>query len=113
MTFTTYKGIIIETNGLEHNFLLKNPIESIDSILEQSRGRLVYDFDNPRLYGLQVALVRLLESEEQIMMDLESDDIGWDAKISVKNGPKGLAAETMQSLHPFLKDVKLRFYYKY
>jgi hypothetical protein len=74
---------------------------------------LVYDFDNPRLYGLQVALVRLLESEEQIVMDLESDDIDWDAKISVKNGPKGLAAETMQSLHPFLKDVKLRFYYKY
>ena len=113
VAFKTYKGIIIETNGLEHNFLLKNPIESIDGILEQSRGRLVYDFDNPRLYGLQVALVRLLESEEQIVMDLESDDIGWDAKISVKNGSKGLAAETMQSLHPFLKDVKLRFYYKY
>jgi hypothetical protein len=54
-----------------------------------------------------------MESEEQIVMDLESDDIGWDAKISVKNGSKGLAAETMQSLHPFLKDVKLRFYYKY
>lgn len=113
VTFKTYKGIIIETNGLEHNFLLKNPIESIDGILEQSRGRLVYDFDNPRLYGLQVVLVRLLESEEQIVMDLESEDIGWDAKISIKNGPKGLAAETMQSLHPFLKDVKLRFYYKY
>ena len=113
VAFKTYKGIIIETNGLEHNFLLKNPIESIDGILEHSRGRLVYDFDNPRLYGLQVALVRLLESEEQIVMDLESDDIDWDAKISVKNGPKGLAAETMQSLHPFLKDVKLRFYYKY
>ena len=113
VAFKTYKGIIIETNGLEHNFLLKNSIESIDGILEQSRGRLVYDFDNPRLYGLQVALVRLLESEEQIVMDLESDDIDWDAKISVKNGPKGLAAETMQSLHPFLKDVKLRFYYKY
>ena len=113
VAFKTYKGIIIETNGLEHNFLLKNPIESIDSILEQSRGRLVYYFDNPRLYGLQVALIRLMESEEQIVMDLESDDIGWDAKISVKNGSKGLAAETMQSLHPFLKDVKLRFYYKY
>ena len=113
VAFKTYKGIIIETNGLEHNFLLKNPIESIDSILEQSRDRLVYDFDNPRLYGLQVALIRLMESEEQIVMDLESDDIGWDAKISVKNGSKGLAAETMQSLHPFLKDVKLRFYYKY
>jgi hypothetical protein len=109
----TYKGIIIETNGLEHNFVLKNPIESIDSILEQSRGRLIYDFDNPRLYELQVAIVRLLQSEEQIVMDLESDDIGWDAKISVKNGPKGLATETIQSLHPFLKNVKLRFYYKY
>lgn len=113
VTFKTYKGIIIETNGLEHNFVLKNPIESIDSILEQSRGRLIYDFDNPRLYELQVAIVRLLQSEEQIVMDLESDDIGWDAKISVKNGPKGLATETIQSLHPFLKNVKLRFYYKY
>lgn len=113
VTFKTYKGIIIETNGLEHNFVLKNPIESIDSILEQSRGRLIYDFDNPRLYELQVAIVGLLQSEEQIVMDLESDDIGWDAKISVKNGPKSLATETIQSLHPFLKDVKLRFYYKY
>ena len=113
VTFKTYKGIIIETNGLEHNFVLKNPIESIDGILEQSRGRLIYDFDNPRLYELQVAIVGLLQSEEQIVMDLESDDIGWDAKISVKNGPKSLATETIQSLHPFLKDVKLRFYYKY
>jgi len=113
VTFITYKGIIIETKGLEHNFMLKNPIESIASILENSRGRLVYDFDNPRLYELQVSLVRFMESEEQIVMDLESDDIGWDANISVKHGSKGLPAETIQSLHPFLKDVKLRFYYKY
>lgn len=113
VTFKTYKGIIIETNGLEHNFVLKNPIESVDGILEQGRGRLIYDFDNPRLYALEAALVRLVESEEQIVMDLESNDIGWDTKISVKYGPEGLAEETIQSLHPFLKHVKLRFYYKY
>lgn len=113
VTFKTYKGIIIETKGLEHNFMLKNPIESINSILEYSRGRLVYDFDNPRLYELQVYLVRFMQSEEQIVMNLASDDIGWDANISVKQGSKGLAAETIQSLHPFLRDVKLRFYYKY
>ena len=113
VTFKTYKGIIIETKGLEHNFMLKNPIESIESILENSRGRLVYDFDSPRLYELQVSLVRFMEAEEQIVMDLESHEIGWDANISVKHGSKGLPAETIQSLHPFLKHVKLRFYYKY
>ncbi len=113
VTFKTYKGLIISTIGLEHNFNIIDPIASIERVLGDGGGDLSYNFDNPRLYELQMSSVNLMQSKDQIELDLRSYDINWDAEISVGYGPKGLPLKATQSLHPFLKTAKLSFYYKY
>tara|TARA_B100000768_G_scaffold152163_1_gene147695 strand:- start:657 stop:1241 length:585 start_codon:yes stop_codon:yes gene_type:complete len=113
VTFKTYKGLIISTIGLEHNFNIIDPIASIERVLGDGGGDLSYNFDNPRLYELQMSSVNLMQSKDQIELDLRSYDINWDAEIAVGYGPEGLPLRATQSLHPFLKPAKLSFYYKY
>jgi len=113
VTFKTYKGLIISTIGLEHNFNIINPIISIERVLGDGGGDLSYNFDNPRLYELQMSSVNLIQSKDQIELDLRSNNINWDAEIAVGYGPEGLPLEATQSLRPFLKPAKLSFYYKY
>ena len=113
ITFKTFRGIIISSVGLEHNFKLNNPIESIEQILKNNTGNLSFNFDNPRLYELQVSLITSKQSKEKIELSFSSDDINWDPKIFIEYGSKGLPIKTIQSLHPFLKSAKLNFYYKY
>lgn len=113
ITFKTFRGIIISSVGLMHNFKLNNPVESIEQILKNDAGILSYNFDNPKLYELQVHLITSKQSEEIIELSFSSDDINWDPKIFVEYGSKGLPSKTIQSLHPFLEAAKLNFYYKY
>ena len=111
--FKTYQGFIISTVGLEHNFEMIDPIESIDLVLSEEKSYLSYNFDNPRLYGLKVSKVRLKKSKDQIVLSLSANAINWDAKINVSYGSKGLPSKVTQSLHPFLESAQIRFYYKY
>ena len=109
----TYRGFIISTVGLEHNFEIIDPIEGIDLALSGEKGYLLYNFDNPRLYGLKASAVKLTKSKDLINLVLAANDINWDPKINVSYGSKGLPSKVTQSLHPFLKPAQLRFYYKY
>ena len=109
----TYKGLIINTVGLEHNFEIMNPIFSIDRMLMNNNNALFYNFDNPRLYELQVSLDYIYQSIAMIKLELVSEDINWDLKINVEYGSTGLPSSSVQSLHPFIKPAILRFYYKY
>ena len=111
--FKTYQGFIISTVGLEHNFEMIDPIESIDLVLREEKSYLSYNFDNPRLYGLKVSKVKLKKSKDQIDLSLSANDINWDVKVNVSYGSKGLPSKVTQSLHPFLDSAKIRFYYKY
>ena len=113
VTFKTYKGLIISTIGLEHNFNIIDPIISIERVLGDRGGDLSYNFDYPRLYELKMSSVNLIQSKDQIELDLRSNDINWDAEIAVGYGSEGLPLKATQSLHPFLKPAKLSFYYKY
>ena len=109
----TYKGLIINTVGLEHNFEIMNPIFSIDRMLMNNNNALFYNFDNPRLYELQVSLDYIHQSIAMIKLELVSEDINWNLKINVEYGSTGLPSSSVQSLHPFTKPAILRFYYKY
>lgn len=109
----TYKGFIISTVGLEHNFEIINPISSLDRMLTYKNNILLYNFDNPRLYELPVSLDSAHQSTNIIKLTLFSKDINWDVEISVDYGSQGLPSRSTQSLHPFVKPARLRFYYKY
>lgn len=109
----TYKGFVIRTIGLEHNLEIINPISSIDSMLNNNNNTLLLNFDNPRLYELSASLERIYQSTDMIELELDSDDINWSVEINVEYEPNGLPAVSNQSLHPFLKSARLRFYYKY
>lgn len=113
VTFKTYKGLIISTVGLEHNFHIIDPIISIEKVLSEGGGNLSYNFDNPRLYELEVNVVSSFQSKDRIDLGLVSNDINWEVEINVVYGPRGLPSEVLQSLHPFLESAKLGFYYKY
>ena len=109
----TYKGFIINTVGLEHNFEITNPILSIDRMLMNNNNTLFYNFDSPRLYELEVSLNDIHQSINMIKLELASEDINWDLKISVDYGSTGLPSSSVQSLHPFTKPAILHFYYNY
>jgi hypothetical protein len=109
----TYKGFIINTVGLEHNFEIMNPIFSIDRMLMNNNNTLFYNFDSPRLYELPVSLDYIHQSINMIKLELVSEDINWDLKINVDYGSTGLPSISVQSLHPFTKPAILHFYYKY
>jgi len=113
VTLRTYKGLIINTVGLKNNFEIIDPIASIDKLLSEGDGSLLYNFDNPRLYELKASTVNFFISEDRADLSLVSSDINWDVDIVVDYSSKGLPSEVKQSLHPFLKPAKLRFYYKY
>lgn len=109
----TYKGFIINTAGLEHNFEIMDPIFSIDRMLMNNNNTLLYNFDNPRLYELPVSLDYMHQSIDTIKLKLVSEDINWDVKINVDYGSTGLPSKSAQSIHPFTKPAILHFYYKY
>lgn len=111
--FKTYKGFIISAVGLEHNFEIIDPVNSIEMILSNGKGVLSYNFDNPRLYDLKASAVDFKELEGYVAINLVADDINWDVEITLEYGSKGLPSEVTQSIHPFFSPAKLRFYYKY
>ena len=113
VTFRTYKGLIIDTVGLEHNFEIINAISSIDKLLDDGDGGLSYNFDNPRLYELKAMPVKSFKSLNRLEIALVSSDINWNIDLEIAYGSRGLPIKVQQSLHPFLKPAKLRFYYKY
>ena len=113
VVFKTYKGFIISTLGLEHNFEIVDPIVSIEKFLIDKSDNLFYNFDNPKLYELQVAKITSFYSKDQIKLSLTSNDINWDVEIRIKYDVKGLPEELEQSLHPFLKPAKIKFFYKF
>ncbi len=112
--FKTYRGVIISTVGLEHNFVMIDPIKSIDRAFSEGKGGdISYNFDNPKLFGLKASAVDFNKSTDQINLSLAANDINWDVKINVGYNSKGLPSKVTQSLHPFIKPAKLRFYFKY
>jgi hypothetical protein len=113
VTFRTYKGLIIDTVGLEHNFEIINAISSIDKLLDDGDGGLSYNFDNPRLYELEATAVKSFESLDRLEIALVSNDINWNIDLEIAYGSRGLPTKVQQSLHPFLKPAKIHFYYKY
>jgi hypothetical protein len=111
--FKTYKGFIISAVGLEHNFEIIDPIDSIEMILSNGKGNLSYNFDSPRLYDLKASTVDFNQSQNYVAINLVAGDINWDVEITIRYGSRGLPSEVIQSIHPFLNPAKLSFYYKY
>lgn len=109
----TYKGFIISTVGLEHNLEIIDPLSNIDKLLINESDILVYTFDHPKLYELPISVNYINQSSQIIELDLVSDDINWHSKIKIEYEQNGLPSSSMQSSHPFLKPLRLRFYYKY
>jgi len=113
VVFETYRGFIIKSIGLEHNFEIVDPIQSIDKVLSNGTGNIFYNFDNPRLFGLEALITRFNKTTDQVSISLKSNDINWNVKFNVSYNSNGLAISANQTLHPFLSPAKLRFFYKY
>tara|TARA_B100001287_G_scaffold62031_1_gene50139 strand:+ start:47062 stop:47646 length:585 start_codon:yes stop_codon:yes gene_type:complete len=113
VSIQTYKGIIIKTLGLEHNFEIIDPVNNIKDILSSQKQTLYYNFDNPKLYELKVLVKDFSQDINKISFTINAKDIDWRSKVSVTYSKNNLPNEVTQSLHPFYKSAKINFYYKY
>lgn len=109
----TYKGFIIETQGLTNNVKLLDPKHSIDHLQANDPRILIYNLDDPMLFELPVNIEELTISKKHLLVDLYAKQINWDIKADIVYNDKGMPVSTAQTLHPFLGEISIKFYYKY
>ncbi|MDB2411401.1 YjbF family lipoprotein [Gammaproteobacteria bacterium] len=113
VSIQTYRGVVIRTFGLEHNFKIIDPINSVRDILSNKKQSLSCNFDNPRLYELELIAKDYSQEINNISFVLVAHDINWRSEVSVIYEKNTLPTDVIQSLHPFYKPAKINFYYKY
>ena len=113
VTFKTYKGLVIKTSGLANNFTLIDPKYSVDHFLANDPRTLIFNLDKPRLYEVQAHTSKLSTSQSGLNIDLIAKSINWKIKVDITYDDKGMPIATNQTLHPFLGDVTMSYYFKY
>lgn len=113
ITIKTYKGFVIETLGLSNNFQLVDPKHSIDHLQANDPRTLIYNLDDPMLFELSVNIESITATKKNLLADLHADQINWDVKAHIVYSDKGMPVSSKQTLHPFLGDISLKFYFKY
>ena len=116
----TYKGLIVRTQSLEHNLLIK---DFKNFSLADKSQTLIVSFDNPELINASInfRIKKLGKSKvsnvygnlEEYELFKEMSDIGWKSKGRFWLSEDGQVIESIQKFHPFYQKIHFRIFLKY
>jgi hypothetical protein len=118
----TRNGRIIQTVGLPHDIEIK--FETTRKTYQEGKFSEIVNFNNPLLINADLSSFTTLEDkidylylDELILVNVYSEevsisDIGWKKENKYFMDINNREIKTIQFVHPFMKEIKMEFYYK-
>ena len=116
----TYKGLVVKTVNLKHNFEIKNYRKFNPQTSEEQH--FIINLDNPKLIGAEISL-QIKPAVELNLTDIHPsasrhilikkiDSIGWETSNSVWFDENQEILKSSQYIHPFYKQLEFKVYLK-
>lgn len=118
----TKNGRIIQTIGLPNDIEIK--FEKNRKTYQEGRFSEIVNFNNPLLINADLSSITTFEEktdylylDELITVNVYSEkvsisDIGWKRENKYFMDINNREIKTIQFVHPFIKEIKMEFYYK-